>query len=258
MDSHVELQNILLLLAVAIAAGWVDAVVGGGGLILLPAIMLGFPNLSPATAIGTNKLAAIAGTSSAAFSYARRTKIDWRTTLPAAAVAAAFSGLGALTASSIPPGLFRPVTMLLLLLVLAFVVLRPSFGTITEEREVQRMRRIAAMLLAGVVIGFYDGAFGPGTGTFLIITFTALLSMDFVASSAMAKFVNVGTNLGALVVFSLNGHILWQLGLAMAVFNVIGARLGARTALRRGATFVRVVLVVAVVGMVLRLAFQYL
>lgn len=252
-----EPQNLLLLLAVATAAGWVDAVVGGGGLILLPAIMLGFPNLSPATAIGTNKLAAVAGTSSAAFSYARRTKIDWRSTAPTAAVAAAFSGLGALTASSIPPGAFRPVTMLLLLLVLVFVVLRPSFGTITEEQESTRLRRLAAMLVAGVLLGFYDGAFGPGTGTFLIIAFTALLSMDFVASSAIAKFVNIGTNLGALAVFAWGGHVLWQLGLAMAVCNVIGARLGARTALRRGAGFVRGVLVVAVVGMVTRLAFQY-
>jgi len=257
MAPSTELQTLLPLLAVATAAGWVDAVVGGGGLILLPALMLGFPTLSPATAIGTNKLTAIAGTSSAALSYARRTKIDWRSTAPTAAIAAAFSGLGALTASSIPPGFFRPVTMLLLLLVLAFVVLRPSFGTVTEERAVTQLRRIAAMLLAGVMIGFYDGAFGPGTGTFLIIAGTALLNLDFVASSAMAKFVNVGTNLGALVVFAWGGQVLWQLGLTMAVGNVVGARLGARTALRRGAGFVRAVLVVAVVGMVTRLAYQY-
>lgn len=254
---QMDLQTVLLLLAVATAAGWVDAVVGGGGLILLPAIMVGFPGISPATAIGTNKLAAITGTSSAAISYARRTKIDWRTTGPATAVAACFSGLGALTASSIPANSFRPVTMALLLLVLAFVVLRPSFGTITEDREVTMRHRIAAMLLAGVAIGFYDGAFGPGTGTFLIITFTALLSMDFVGSSAMAKFVNVGTNFGALIVFGAGDHIMWQLGLLMAIGNIVGARLGARTALRRGAGFVRAVLVVAVVGMVVRLSFQY-
>lgn len=254
---HLDPQTVLVLVAVATAAGWVDAVVGGGGLILLPALMLGFPGLSPATAIGTNKLAAIAGTSSAAVSYARRTRIDWRTAGIAATVAACCAGLGALTASSIPANAFRPVTMTLLLLVLAFVVLRPSFGTVTEERTVTTRRRIAATLLSGVVIGFYDGAFGPGTGTFLIISFTALLAMDFVGASAMAKMVNVGTNFGALVVFGTSGHVLWQLGAAMAVGNIVGARLGARTALRRGAGFVRVVLVVAVVGMVIRLAFQY-
>jgi uncharacterized membrane protein YfcA len=253
----VDLHTVLLLLAVATAAGWVDAVVGGGGLILLPAIMLGLPGLSPATAFGTNKVASIAGTSSAAFAYARRTKIDWRIAGPGAAVAVCFAGLGALAASSIPANAFRPATMVMLLLVLAFVVLRPSFGTVTGERQVTTRRRIAATLLAGVVIGFYDGAFGPGTGTFLIITFTALLSLDFVGSSAMAKVVNVGTNFGALVVFATGGHVLWQLGLTMAIGNIVGARLGARTALRRGAGFVRVVLVVAVVGMVIRLAFQY-
>lgn len=234
-----------------------DAVVGGGGLILLPALLLGFPGLPPATALGTNKVAAIAGTSSAAVSYARRTRIDWRTVAPATAMAVVCSGLGALTAASVPTGAFRPVTMLLLLLVLAFVVLRPSFGTVVQDRAVTRRRRIAALLLAGVVIGFYDGVFGPGTGMFLIITFTALLSTDFVASSAMAKFVNVGTNFGALVVFAVGGHVLWRVGLLLAVANIVGAQLGARTALRRGAGFVRAVLVVAVVGMVTRLAFQH-
>jgi hypothetical protein len=253
----VHLETFLLLLAVAVAAGWVDAVVGGGGLILLPALMLGFPGISPATAIGTNKVAAIAGTTSAAISFARRTKIDWRTVLPATALAAGFAGLGALVASSIPAGAFRPVTMALLLLVLTFVVLRPSFGTVTGGADVSRRRRLAALLLSGVAIGFYDGAFGPGTGTFLIIAFTALLSMDFVTSSAMAKFVNVGTGFGALVVFSISGHVIWYVGLSMAVCNIIGAQLGARTALRRGAGFVRVVLVVAVSGMVIRLGFQY-
>jgi len=254
----VELEHLLLLLAVAVAAGWVDAVVGGGGLIQLPALMLVFPGLPPATAMGTNKLAAIAGTSSAAVAYARRTTIDWRTTAPAAVLATVFAGLGALVAASIPAGAFRPVTMVLLLLVLAFVVLRPSFGTVARDETVSRRRRVAALLLPGVVIGFYDGAFGPGTGTFLVIAFTALLSLDFVSGSAMAKLVNLGTNIGALVVFAIGDHILWRTGLAMAVCSVLGAQLGARTALRRGAGFVRAVLVVAVLGMVTRLAFQYL
>jgi uncharacterized protein len=235
----------------------VVAVVGGGGFIVLPALMLGFPGLPPATALGTNKLTAIAGTSSAAISYARRTTIDWRTVVPAAAIAAGFSGLGAVTAATVPAEAFRPVTMILLLAVLGFVVVRPAFGTVTRELAATRRRRVAALLLAGVVIAFYDGIFGPGTGTFLIMTFTALLSLDFVASSAMAKFVNVGTNLGALLVFATGGHVIWLVGLCMAVGNVIGAQLGARTALKRGAGFVRVVLVVVVAGMVTRLAVQY-
>jgi uncharacterized protein len=253
-----EPQHVLLLLLVAGAAGWVDAVVGGGGLILVPALMLGLPGLPPVTALGTNKVAAIAGTSFAAVTYARRTKVDWQIAGPAGGLAVVFAGAGAAAAAGIPAGYFRPAVMVLLLAVLGFVVLRPSFGTVVGDRAPTVRRRVVAVLAAGGAIAFYDGVFGPGTGTFLIIAFAALLGMDFVGSSAAAKFVNAGTNLGALLVFASGGHVLWRLGLAMAVCNVVGARFGARTALRRGAGFVRVVLVVVVVGMVLRLGSLYL
>ncbi|GAA0501760.1 UPF0721 transmembrane protein [Paractinoplanes deccanensis] len=250
-------QHVLPLLLVAAAAGWVDAVVGGGGLLLVPALLLGLPGLPPVTALGTNKVASICGTTTAAITYARRTKIDWRVAGPAAGSAVVFAGVGAATASSVPVDWFRPAVMLLLLLVLAFVVLRPSFGVTVADADRTWRRRAAAVLVAGVAIAFYDGVFGPGTGTFLIITFTALLGLDFVASSATAKILNAGTNLGALVVFAAGGHVLWWLGLAMAVCNIAGARFGARTALKRGAGFVRAALVVVVVGMVIRLAFDY-
>jgi len=253
-----EPHHILLLLLVAAAAGWVDAVVGGGGLILVPALMLGLPGLPPVTALGTNKVAAIAGTSSAAITYARRTKVDWRIAGPAGGLAVVFAGAGAAAATTIPAGYFRPAVMVLLLLVLAFVVLRPSFGTVAGDTAPTVRRRLAAVLVAGVAIASYDGVFGPGTGTFLIIACTALLGLDFVGSSATAKVVNAGTNLGALLVFAAGGHVLWRLGLAMAVCNIVGARFGARTALKRGSGFVRAVLVVAVVAMVLRLGSLYL
>ncbi|WP_240670653.1 sulfite exporter TauE/SafE family protein [Actinoplanes solisilvae] len=252
-----EWHYIVLLLLVAAAAGWVDAVVGGGGLLLVPALLLGLPNLPPVTALGTNKVASICGTTTAAITYARRTKIDWRLAGPAAALAVVFAATGALAASHIPAAYFRPAVLVLLLLVLAFIVARPSFGVVVSEPSRTWRRRIAALLLAGTVIAFYDGVFGPGTGTFLIITFTAVLGLDFVASSATAKILNAGTNLGALLVFAAGGHVLWKLGLAMAVCNIIGARFGARTALKRGAGFVRVVLVVVVVAMVARLGTQY-
>ncbi len=252
-----ELEHLALLLLVAAAAGWVDAVVGGGGLILVPALMLGLPGLPPVAALGTNKVASIAGTTTAAITYARRTKIDWRVAGPAAGVAVLFAGAGALTATAVPAGYFRPAVLVLLLVILAFVVIRPSFGTVVGDTTPTARRRLAMILVAGVGIAFYDGLFGPGTGTFLIIAGTALLSMDFIGSSATAKVVNAGTNLGALIVFTAGGHVLWKLGLAMAVCNIVGARFGARTALKRGAGFVRVVLVVAVVAMVSRLAWQY-
>ena len=258
MEQTVEWQHIALLLLVAGAAGWVDAVVGGGGLVLVPALLLGLPGLPPVTALGTNKVASICGTTAAALTYARRTKIDWRTAGPAAALAVVCSGLGALAASHVPAAYFRPAVMVLLLAVLAFIVARPSFGVVVSEPSRTWRRRLAAVLLAGTAIAFYDGVFGPGTGTFLIIAFTALLGLDFVAASATAKILNVGTNLGALMVFAAGGHVLWKLGLAMAVCNVVGARFGAGTALKRGAGFVRVVLVVVVVALVARLASLYL
>ncbi|WP_338677576.1 TSUP family transporter [Streptomyces sp. SCSIO 30461] len=243
------------LMAVAAAAGWVDAVVGGGGLLLIPALLLAFPHMTPSVALGTNKLTAITGTAVAAVTYGRRTKLPRSLALPAALMAVPAAGFGALTASAVPDSWFRPVVMALLIGVAAFVTLRPSFGSVIEDADViTRRRRLMAVAFAGCGIGFYDGVFGPGTGTFLIMIFTGLLSMEFLQSSALAKVVNVGTNLGALVVFAAKGDVLWTLGAGMAVCNIAGAALGARTALKRGSGFVRCVLLVVVTVMVFKLA----
>ncbi|MFJ8011109.1 TSUP family transporter [Streptomyces sp. NPDC096339] len=244
------------LLAVAAGAGWVDAVVGGGGLILIPALLLAFPSLPPAVALGTNKATAIAGTTVAAVTYARRTKLPHSVALPAALLAVPAAGFGALSASMVPKDWFRPVVMALLVAVAVFVAMRPRFGAVEGEGMVGRRRRILVIAFAGCGIGFYDGVFGPGTGTFLILTFTGLLSLEFLQSSALAKVVNVGTNLGALCVFAAQGQVLWTLAAGMAVCNIAGAALGARTALTRGSGFVRAVLLVAVAGMVVKLAFD--
>lgn len=246
------------LLAVASAAGWVDAVVGGGGLILIPALLLFLPQLPPAVALGTNKMTAITGTTVAAVTYVRRTKVPKSVALPAALLAVPAAGLGALSASQVPKDWFRPIVMALLVAVAAFVALRPTFGAVEGADDVSRRRRLLVTALAGCGIGFYDGIFGPGTGTFLILMFTGLLSFEFLQSSALAKVVNVGTNIGALCVFVAQGQVLWGLGAAMAVCNIAGATLGARMALRRGSGFVRIVLLVAVTGMVVKLGIDQL
>ncbi|MFE7775460.1 TSUP family transporter [Streptomyces sp. NPDC057445] len=240
-------------MVVAGAAGWVDAVVGGGGLILIPALLLAFPQLSPAVALGTNKLTAITGTTVAAVTYARRTKLPRSVALPAAGLAVPAAGFGALSASQVPANWFRPVVMALLVAVAVFVAMRPTFGAVEGAETVTRRRRLLVIAFAGCGIGFYDGVFGPGTGTFLILAFTGLLSLEFLQSSALAKVVNVGTNFGALCVFALQGQVLWLVGACMAVCNIVGATLGARTALKRGSGFVRIVLLVAVTGMVVKL-----
>jgi uncharacterized membrane protein YfcA len=241
------------LFAAAAGAGGVDAIVGGGGLILLPTLLLTFPQLATATVLGTNKLAAISGTGTAAVTFARRTPVDRRVVLPAAALAVLCAGLGALSAASLPTQFFRPLIMALLIAVVLFVAFRPSFGSEAAGDAVSSRRRLLTTLTAGSAIGFYDGIFGPGTGTFLIICFTVGLASEFVTSSAMAKVVNTGTNLGALIVFGLEGHVMVLLGLGMGAFNIVGATLGARLALRKGAKFVRIVLVVVVTAMVVKL-----
>jgi uncharacterized membrane protein YfcA len=247
-------EHVVLLLAAAAAAGWVDAVVGGGGLLQLPALMLAMPNTAVATALGTNKLASISGTTTAAVTFARHTKLDWRLLSGAAALAVGCSGLGALSASSLPTPYFRPVVMAMLLTVALFVLANPLFGARRRQLDPTHARQVAALLLAGIAIAFYDGILGPGTGTFLILTFIGLLGQDFLHGSAMSKVVNAATNLGALLVFAWQGHVLWLLGIGMAVFNIGGARLGAKIALRRGSGFVRAVLVTVVTVMVAKLA----
>ncbi|GGN35300.1 hypothetical protein FHR83_006154 [Actinoplanes campanulatus] len=248
---------IATLLVAAAAAGWVDAVVGGGGLLLLPALMLAAPHLPTATALGTNKLTAICGTSTAAVTYARRTKIDWRVAGPSAALALICSGCGALLAGGIPATAFRPLIIGVLVAVAVFVTVRPQMGLMEHPEKRTPWRRGAAVAVAGGLIATYDGLIGPGTGTFLVLAFTTIVGADFVHGSAMAKIVNTATNLGALTVFAATGHVAWKLGLGMAVCNVIGSVIGARMALKRGAGFVRVVLLVVVLALIARLGYLH-
>ncbi|WP_184833114.1 sulfite exporter TauE/SafE family protein [Allocatelliglobosispora scoriae] len=239
----------------ATGAGWVDAVVGGGGLLLLPTMLLS-SGLPLPTILGTNKLTAIAGTTSAAITYARRTPIDWPVAGPAAGLAVVFAGAGALVAGSVPPSAYRPVILGVLAAVALFLTFRPSMG-LTGDPAKRTTTRMAVMIaLGGGVIAFYDGAIGPGTGTFLVLGFTAIIGADFLRGSAMAKLINVGTNFGALVVFGLLGHVNWTLGAILACCNIVGAQFGARMALKRGAGFVRIVLLVVVLALVARLSWD--
>lgn len=250
----VPLEQVLVLLVAAAGAGWVDAVVGGGGLLQLPAILV--TGMPPVEAMATNKFASVFGTASAAVAYVRSTKVDRQVVLPGAALALVFAGLGAWAAASITTEVLRPAVMVVLVAVAVFVTLRPAMGAVPEPRLRTPLRAAAAVALAGVAIAFYDGIMGPGTGTFLIIAFTTVLGLDFVTASASAKIINIGTNLGALAVFAVQGHVHWALGLGMAVCNVAGAQAGARMALKRGASFVRIVLLCVVVAMVIRLGWQ--
>ncbi|MFF5972108.1 sulfite exporter TauE/SafE family protein [Streptomyces sp. NPDC012769] len=259
MPADISLTTLVLLCLAALIAGWIDAVVGGGGLLLLPALLLGLPQVPAAQILGTNKAVAIVGTSGAAVTYVRKAPVRVGTAVRIGLAALAGSMGGAFFAAGISSEVLRPVIMVVLLGVAAFVMFRPSFGTRAagEERApLTRARIVTAIVVVGGGIGFYDGLFGPGTGTFLVLALTAVLHLDLVTASATAKIVNVCTNAGALAMFAHQGNVLWQLAAVMAVFNLAGGMLGARMALRKGAEFVRGVLLVVVFSLVAKLAFD--
>ncbi|RNE48192.1 TSUP family transporter [Corynebacterium alimapuense] len=244
---EIELGIWAILISGAAVAGWIDAVIGGGGLVLIPLLLAVVPGIAPATALGTNKLVGVSGTASAAVVMVRR--VGAQSAVKYVPLALLCAGAGAASASLIDAALMRPIIIVLLLVVGTFVAFRPSFGAAAvEKKEVATWRRWVLLLAVGV-ISFYDGIFGPGTGMFLIMAFTALLSQDFLRSAAMAKVVNTATNLGALVVFAWGGHVWWELGLILAVANIAGAQLGARTVLGGGAKLVRGALLAVVVVM---------
>ncbi|MFD9629648.1 sulfite exporter TauE/SafE family protein [Streptomyces violascens] len=252
----ISLTMLIVLCLAAGAAGWIDAVVGGGGLLLLPALLLGLPHVPAAHILGTNKAVAIVGTSGAAVTYVRKAPVKVNTALRIGLAALAGSMTGAFFAAGISSAVLRPVILVVLLGVAAFVMFKPAFGTEAGGQAVTRARTVTAIVLVGGGIGLYDGLFGPGTGTFLVLALTAVLHLDLVTASATAKIVNVCTNVGALAMFAYQGSVMWQLAAIMAVFNLAGGLIGARMALRKGSEFVRGVLLVVVFSLVAKLAFD--
>lgn len=247
--------DLIMLLAAALFAGFVDAVAGGGGLIQVPTLLMALPAESPATVFGTNKLASIFGTGNAALRYARRISLPWSIALPAAAAAFVFSFAGAMAVTWLPKDVVRPLVLGLLVLVLAYTVIKPGFGVVSGSRLTPLVERRWA-LWVGAGLGFYDGFFGPGAGSFMIFAFVRLFRLDFLHASSAAKVVNFATNAAALAYFAPTGHVLWAVGLAMAVFNIAGALLGARLALRHGSGFVRGVFIVVASVLIARLGYD--
>ena len=246
------LLTVAFVAGAALLAGWVDAVVGGGGLVQLPALLLGFPTASPAQVLATNKFSSIFGTTTSAVTYYRRVHPDLRTALPMAAVAFVGAIGGALVGLHIPKAAFNPIVLVCLVLVGAYTLLRPELGRETALRWHGRRHRTAAMLI-GFVIGVYDGALGPGTGSFFVLALVGLMGYSFLEASAKAKIANLATNLGALTVFAPGGHIVWRVAVVMAVANVGGGYVGARTAVSRGNRFVRLVFIAVVGAFIVRI-----
>ncbi|MCB1896754.1 MAG: TSUP family transporter [Zoogloeaceae bacterium] len=250
---------ILLALAFgAFLAGLIDAVVGGGGLLQIPLLFTAFPEHPPAPLFGTNKLASIVGTSSAAIQYARRITIEWSIALPSILAALLFSWLGARSVTLFPPDILRPLVLVMLIAVAIYTFRRKEFGLHSSNLRPTGIRPRLSAYAIGATLGFYDGFFGPGTGSFLIFAFIRFLGMDFLRASVTAKLTNVATNLAALAFFAINGAIIWEAALTMAVANLTGAMAGSHLALKHGSHFIRRVFLLVVCALIAKLCWDLL
>lgn len=245
----------ILLCVAAFAAGFVDAIVGGGGLIQTPMALVLLPAHPVASVIGSLKIPSFSGTVFAVAQYVRKVQLHWKLLSLTCTLAffAAFAGSQLLTVVS--NRFMRPVLLVVLCGVAVYTYTKKDFGQHAEKAHSGR-RQLAYAALISLVIGFYDGFIGPGTGSFLILAFVAVLGFDFLHASAHAKLINLATNLGSITLFILKGNIIWMLALPMAASNALGGALGARMAIARGNRFIRVFFLIVVIGTLLRFMYD--
>jgi hypothetical protein len=248
-------MELLIVSLASLLAGFVDSIVGGGGLILVPALFATFPAAHPATLFGTNKGASVWGTAFATWQFSRRVEMRWAALLPAAGAGFVASFAGAWLVTVVSPDYLRKLLPLVLLAVLIYTVAKKDLGRSHAPRFSGAAEQWVAASV-GALIGFYDGFFGPGTGSFLVFLFVRLLGYDFLSASASAKLVNTATNLAALLLFVAKGHIWWHFVVAMALANVVGSLLGTRLALKHGTGFVRVFFMLVVSALILKTGYD--
>lgn len=249
------LTELLLLCVAAFGAGLIDAIVGGGGLLQTPAMLVVLPQYPVATLLGTAKIPSFSGTAFAAYKYARNVQLNWKLLLSISAVAFFGAFAGAFCVSMLRNDVIKPVIFAVLIAVALYTYTKKDFG-LHEEKDISPIRQLITGLLFGLIIGFYDGLIGPGTGSFLILAFISLLGSDFLHASANAKFVNLATNLAAIIYFAGAGHIMFDIAIPMAVCNLLGSFAGTRLALLKGNRFIRAVFLFVVFGTILRFAYD--
>ena len=239
----------------AFFAGLVDAVAGGGGLIQVPALFAAYPNIPPATLLSTNKVAAVGGTFNAARKFLRHVSLPWAVVGPAIVAGFVGSLIGANAVSNFPAEPLRKALPFVLLFLLIYTWFQPSLGEAHAPRVAGRAQQFKGILL-GLIIGFYDGFFGPGTGSFLLFGFVRFFGFDFLHASAATKLVNVATNLAAILMLASLGQINWPLGFAMMLANIAGSQFGSRLAIKHGSAFVRKAFLVIVTLLILKSAWN--
>jgi uncharacterized protein len=248
-------MEMLVVSLASLLAGFIDAIVGGGGLVLAPALFATFPNAAPATLLGTNKGAAIGGTALATYQYNRRVQLPWRAMLPAAAVCFVAALGGAWLVTEVSPDYLRKALPFMLALVLAYTLAKKELGRHHTPRFAGK-HEIAVACAIAVVVGFYDGFFGPGTGSFFVFLLVRLLGYDFLNASAGAKLLNTASNAAALLLFTAKGHVWWHLVVVMAVANLAGSFAGTHLALKHGTGFVRKVFILVVVALICKTGYD--
>lgn len=247
--------DFVILGMAAFFAGFVDSIVGGGGLVQIPALFSMLPGTAPATLLGTNKLAGIWGTAVAARNYMRKSAVRWGLLAPAALMAFLFSGGGAYLVSQVSAADLKKALPLILIAVAVYTFKKKDFGSQDKPVYSGRKEVLLAMLVAAL-IGFYDGFFGPGTGSFFMFLFVRVFGYDFLRASTVAKVLNVATNASALVWFGYSGHVIWLLGGWMALCQIGGSLWGSQLAIRNGSGFVRKVFLVVVVILICKTTYD--
>jgi uncharacterized membrane protein YfcA len=248
-------MELFFMTCASLLAGFVDSIVGGGGLIMVPALFAVFPGTHPATLFGINKGASVWGTAVATAQYSRRVRMRWSALLPAALAGFGGSLGGAWLVTLLSPNFLRKVLPFVLLALLVYTLVKKNLGQHHTPRFEGRSETAVACGI-GVAMGFYDGFFGPGTGSILVFLFVRLLGYDFLNASASAKLLNTASNLAALLLFAWKGHIWWHFALALAIANVVGSLLGTRMALKHGAGFVRWVFIAVVTSLILKTSYD--
>jgi uncharacterized membrane protein YfcA len=251
------LITVFLLALSAFTAGFIDAVVGGGGLIQTPFLLITFPKMPLPVLFGTNKIAALAGTSIAAFKYAKKITFNYKILFVIALSCFISSFLGAKIVSHIDSNILKPVILVILIAIAIYTFFKKNLGA-HQTKELSLNKQMLYGSAIGLIVGFYDGFFGPGTGSFFVLGFVIILGFEFVKASAYAKIVNCITNISALNVFIKQGHYILQLAILLAVFNIIGSFIGSHIALKKGNGFVRVIFLVIVSVMILKYGYDVL
>lgn len=255
MFDQIDSITLLFLCIAAFGAGFVDAIVGGGGLIQTPTALILMPNLPVATVIGSLKIPAFSGTFFAAKQYVKKVKIDWKQMTLMCTVAFSFAFLGSELLSKMGNTHMKPILFCVLIAVAIYTYTKKSFGQSQSKKLSSNVLLLRSLLLSATV-GFYDGFIGPGTGSFLVLGFIALLGYDFLQASAHAKMVNLSTNFGSIVLFFIKGTIIWGVAIPMAICNAFGGLLGAKLAIAKGNQFIRVFFLFVICATILRFGYD--